>query len=240
MRLSRTNVIVLACALCLAVIVSGCTESPDSTATRPAQEPTGGVTDTSDIEYGITETSDSISATGILMHIDDGAGLFWAIADESEPSSSRIPPLLAVISNPADIDADTHSGQVVRVTGVQDPFKAEDRGVPRLKANRLETLDDQHPAEVGVTTLEDGRVRAVGEVTFFDTGGPPEMRWQWALRVPPASSEQLNDMYVAFIQNPDDIGLPEFQGMVVITGSVLETTTAGVPVIQAEEISTTF
>lgn len=142
MRMSRTNVISLACALCLALVVSGCTQSPDPGATRPAQEPTGDVTDTSDIEYGITETSDSISATGRLLNMDDGEGLFWAIVREQDPLSSASPPLIAVLSNPDQVDAQEHNGEVVRITGVQDPNQATDRGVPAIQADGLETLAD--------------------------------------------------------------------------------------------------
>lgn len=149
MSVSRTKLISLACALCLAMIVSGCTQSPDSSATRPAQEPTGDVTDTSDIDYGITdidygitETSDSISATGRLLNIDDGEGLFWAIVREQDPLSSAMPPLIAVLANPDQVDAQEHSGEVVRITGVQDPARATDRGVPAIRADELETLAD--------------------------------------------------------------------------------------------------
>lgn len=140
MRTSRIIVVLLASALCIGIVVSGCTQSPDSSATRPAQEPTGEVTDTSDIEYGITETGDSISATGRLLNLDDGEGLFWAIVREQDPLSSAMPPLIAVIANPDDIDAGDHSGEVVRVTGVQDPTQATDRDVPNIRAEELETL----------------------------------------------------------------------------------------------------
>lgn len=142
MRMSRSTVISLACALCLAVIVSGCTQSLNPSATRPAQAPTGDVTDTSDIEYGITETTDSISTTGRLLNLDDGEGLFWAIVNEADPLSSASPPLIAVIANPEKINVGAHNGEVVRITGVQDPTVATDRDVPNIRADVLETLVD--------------------------------------------------------------------------------------------------
>ncbi|MHB9002510.1 MAG: hypothetical protein ACYC6C_00385 [Coriobacteriia bacterium] len=142
MRKPSTNVISLACALCLAVIVSGCTRTPDPGATRPAQAPTGDVTDTSDIDYGIRETSDSISATGRLLNLDDEQGLFWAIVREPDPLSSASPPLIAVLANPEQVDAQEHSGEMVRITGVQDQTGATDRGVPAIRADELETLAD--------------------------------------------------------------------------------------------------
>lgn len=236
-RIERATsaIVVLLCAALLATLAAGC----EPGRTRSTDQSSLARND-SDLLYGITETDGGIEAVGILMQIDDGQGLFWAIADEGDPTSSRVPPLIAVLRNPDDVDARTYSGQPVRILGIRDPLEAEDRGVPCLRARELIPVARNGALDAGpiagVASLPDGGVQVSGEVFAVATGAPGDVIW--TLRVPPESSEQLSVMYVAVIENPDDIDLSQREGMVVINARLLDEASplVGIPFVHAEEV----
>jgi hypothetical protein len=66
-----------------------------------------------------TENGQS-EAYGTLVRVDDGKGIVWVIsADSTEPTSSRLPKSVAVITNPADLQLASYAGEYVRVRGLR-------------------------------------------------------------------------------------------------------------------------
>lgn len=223
------------------VLLSGCENVP---ASQPG--------DTSNaVTPGIVGRADgSVEATGVLLQIDDGAGTFWALTGQSpDPTSSRLPPVIACIVNPDTVAAEQHNGETVSILGTLDGSTPVRDWAPNITGAELRVLDSfgglgeyrlPEPALrsiPGIYALHDGRTQVIGEVTFIDT---PQGRI-WALRYPATDSRQTGVHFVAAIANPDMIGLQERRGMLAINGRVTGSLAEfpGLTVITAEEIATT-
>jgi hypothetical protein len=87
---------------------------------------------------GLATTNGRIEGFGTLMHVDDGKGLIWAItADPASADSSRLPRLIAVITNPADLPLDSFVGQYVRVSGLRMHGIDTRQGIPDIHVEEI-------------------------------------------------------------------------------------------------------
>jgi hypothetical protein len=67
-----------------------------------------------------TTANGQSEAYGTLVRVDDGKGIVWVIsAGSTEPTSSRLPESVAIITNPADLQLASYAGQYVRVRGLR-------------------------------------------------------------------------------------------------------------------------
>jgi hypothetical protein len=87
---------------------------------------------------GLTTANRRVEGFGALMHIDDGKGLIWAItADPVSPTSSQLPKLIAIITNPADLQLDAFSGEYVRVRGLRMHGIDTRQGIPDVHVDEI-------------------------------------------------------------------------------------------------------
>jgi len=195
---------------------------------------------------GLFERGDgSVTAVGVLIPVDTANGRGWALVSEpQDKESSEVPPIIAYITNPYEIFFREHSGSVAAMHALVERAADESGNPPELRVEQTAFLGpgqedlrverDSALAEPGLYATQEGRLLAVGELTFFDTSTPGER--VWALRYPTEDLEQAGVAYVAILANYDEQTLG--QGVVAVEGLHVEDAlnSMGVPRIEVENV----
>lgn len=194
---------------------------------------------------GVYDRGDAyVTAVGILIRVEDLEGGYWALVDTAEdPLSSRIPPIVAIISNAEETGLADHLGRVLAVRA-DVPSTTGYGGASELRVDTFAVLGPETSAirvpreealsSPGLYCDTTGLLLAVGERTFYDIDMVGER--VWALRYPQGSPRQMGIAYVAVLAVSGDPELPE--GVVAVRGRQVEDTVSslGIPRIELEEI----